>query len=250
MRRALEMVRLGGFEHALRRRSCPAASSSALALARALVHEPKLLLLDEPLSNLDAKLREQMRFELKRLQRTLGITTVYVTHDQAEALALSDEIAVFNSGRIVQRGTPAGHLPPPEDAGSSPTSSARPISSPASVTQEAGRRRHGQRSRPRTGPFRCPFAQAVRPGQEVLVTARPEDLMLYAAPPGEPARRRAQRAHRQGLATGCFSATSSIISWTPATRKSASAPGRSSTFHVGQSVHVGISPQKCVGLPA
>ena len=70
------------------------------------MHEPAILLLDEPLSNLDAKLREQMRLELKRLQRSLGITTVYVTHDQSEALALSDEIAVFDSGRIVQRGTP------------------------------------------------------------------------------------------------------------------------------------------------
>ena len=77
-----------------------------LALARALVMEPALLLLDEPLSNLDAKLREQMRFELKRLQRELGITTVYVTHDQSEALALSHQIAVMNEGRIQQIGTP------------------------------------------------------------------------------------------------------------------------------------------------
>src|SRR5512132_3497553 len=77
-----------------------------LALARALVMEPALLLLDEPLSNLDAKLRERMRFELKRLQRELGITTVYVTHDQSEALALSHSIAVMNAGRIEQLGTP------------------------------------------------------------------------------------------------------------------------------------------------
>jgi iron(III) transport system ATP-binding protein len=77
-----------------------------LALARALVMEPRLLLLDEPLSNLDAKLRERMRFELKRMQRELGITTVYVTHDQSEALALSHEIAVMHAGRIVQIGSP------------------------------------------------------------------------------------------------------------------------------------------------
>ena len=77
-----------------------------LALARALVMEPELLLLDEPLSNLDAKLRELMRFELKRLQRELRITTVYVTHDQSEALALSHSIAVMNEGHIQQIGTP------------------------------------------------------------------------------------------------------------------------------------------------
>jgi len=77
-----------------------------LALARALVMEPQLLLLDEPLSNLDAKLRERMRFELKRLQRELRITTVYVTHDQSEALALSHSIAVMNEGHIQQIGTP------------------------------------------------------------------------------------------------------------------------------------------------
>jgi iron(III) transport system ATP-binding protein len=77
-----------------------------LALARALAMEPQLLLLDEPLSNLDAKLRELMRFELKRLQRELRITTVYVTHDQSEALALSHSIAVMNEGHIQQIGTP------------------------------------------------------------------------------------------------------------------------------------------------
>jgi len=77
-----------------------------LALARALVMEPKLLLLDEPLSNLDAKLRDRMRTEVKRLQRELNLTTIYVTHDQSEALALSHEIAVMNDGFIKQVGTP------------------------------------------------------------------------------------------------------------------------------------------------
>jgi iron(III) transport system ATP-binding protein len=77
-----------------------------LALARALVAEPRLLLLDEPLSNLDAKLRDQMRSELRRLQKDVGVTAVYVTHDQSEALALSDRIAVMHNGRIAQIGTP------------------------------------------------------------------------------------------------------------------------------------------------
>ena len=77
-----------------------------VAIARAIAFEPSVLLLDEPLSNLDAKLREQMRVELRSLQRKLGITTVYVTHDQEEAMALSDEIVVMHGGRIMQIGTP------------------------------------------------------------------------------------------------------------------------------------------------
>ncbi|MGZ5572641.1 MAG: ABC transporter ATP-binding protein [Usitatibacter sp.] len=76
------------------------------ALARALVLNPKILLLDEPLSNLDAKVRVQVRAEIRKLQKELGITTVYVTHDQEEALTLSDRIAVFNQGRVFQVGTP------------------------------------------------------------------------------------------------------------------------------------------------
>ena len=77
-----------------------------VALARALVAETKLLLLDEPLSNLDAKLRESMRFEIKRLQKTLGITVIYVTHDQTEAMAMSDRIFVLNRGGLQQSGRP------------------------------------------------------------------------------------------------------------------------------------------------
>jgi iron(III) transport system ATP-binding protein len=77
-----------------------------VALARAFVIEPSVLLMDEPLSNLDAKLRVQMRTTIKKLQRRLGITTVYVTHDQEEALAISDRIAVMNQGNIMQIGTP------------------------------------------------------------------------------------------------------------------------------------------------
>ena len=77
-----------------------------VALARALVMEPPLMLLDEPLSKLDAKLRDDMRFELKRLQRELGITGVYVTHDQVEALAMSNKVAVMRDGKIEQVGHP------------------------------------------------------------------------------------------------------------------------------------------------
>lgn len=77
-----------------------------VALARTLVVQPRVLLLDEPLSNLDARLRAQMRIELLKLQRDLGITTIYVTHDQEEALALSTRIAVMSAGAVIQEGTP------------------------------------------------------------------------------------------------------------------------------------------------
>ncbi|MCS0499824.1 ABC transporter ATP-binding protein [Protaetiibacter mangrovi] len=85
-----------------------------LALARALVTEPPLLLLDEPLSNLDAKLRESLRFELKRLQHEIGITSIYVTHDQVEALALSSRIAVMSKGQVAQVGAPRDIYTHPE----------------------------------------------------------------------------------------------------------------------------------------
>ena len=104
--RALELVSLQGKEGAK-----PAALSGGqrqrVALARAIVCEPKVLLLDEPLSALDAKLREQMQAELKHLQRRLGITFIFVTHDQQEALAMSDRVAVMNDGAIAQLGDAA-----------------------------------------------------------------------------------------------------------------------------------------------
>lgn len=102
---ALEMVALGGYGDRK-----PSALSGGqrqrVALARALVNKPKALLLDEPLGALDLKLREQMQEELKVLQRSLGITFVFVTHDQSEALSMADRVAVFNAGKIVQVGAP------------------------------------------------------------------------------------------------------------------------------------------------
>jgi iron(III) transport system ATP-binding protein len=101
----LALVNLQGFENRLPSQ-LSGGQQQRVALARSLVVEPGILLLDEPLSNLDAKLRERMRTELKELQRRTGITFVYVTHDQAEALALSDQIAVMHAGRLQQFGTP------------------------------------------------------------------------------------------------------------------------------------------------
>jgi iron(III) transport system ATP-binding protein len=102
---ALRTVELGGLEGRMATQ-LSGGQQQRLALARALVREPRVLLLDEPLSNLDAKLREQMRVELRELQRRVGITTLYVTHDQVEALTMSNVIAVMSKGQIVQEGPP------------------------------------------------------------------------------------------------------------------------------------------------
>ena len=106
VREALELVQLGALAER-RPLELSGGQRQRVALARALVIRPAVLLLDEPLSNLDLKLREEMRVEIAGLQRRLGITTVFVTHDQGEALVMSDRIAVMNAGRIEQVGTPA-----------------------------------------------------------------------------------------------------------------------------------------------
>jgi ABC-type Fe3+/spermidine/putrescine transport system ATPase subunit len=101
----LELVRLGGFE-ARKPRQLSGGQQQRVALARALVMHPRVLLLDEPLGALDLRVRKQLQIELKRIQKEVGITFVYVTHDQEEALAMSDRVAVMNGGRIEQLGTP------------------------------------------------------------------------------------------------------------------------------------------------
>lgn len=103
--RALDLVQLRGLDDRYPR-ALSGGQQQRVALARAIVIEPRLLLLDEPLSNLDLKLREQMRTEIRALQKALGITTIFVTHDQEEALTMADEVVVMNQGRVIQVGTP------------------------------------------------------------------------------------------------------------------------------------------------
>lgn len=103
--RVLDLVHLEGYGHRAPNQMS-GGQQQRVALARALVMEPKVLLMDEPLSNLDAKLREEMRTEIRRIQKTLNITSVYVTHDQIEAMTLSDKIVIMNNGVIEQIGTP------------------------------------------------------------------------------------------------------------------------------------------------
>jgi putative spermidine/putrescine transport system ATP-binding protein len=102
----LELVRLSGFQ-ARKPSQLSGGQRQRVALARALVNEPKVLLLDEPLGALDLKLRQEMQIELKAIQKDVGLTFIYVTHDQEEALTMSDRVGVMNAGRIEQVGTPA-----------------------------------------------------------------------------------------------------------------------------------------------
>ncbi|HEU4684616.1 MAG TPA: ABC transporter ATP-binding protein [Nitrospira sp.] len=114
VKRSLGAVRLDKFGDR-RPSQLSGGQQQRVALARALVFEPPVLLLDEPLGALDAKLREEMKFELKQLHQKVGATIIFVTHDQEEALTLSDRIAVFNRGKVVQCGTPEALYNQPED---------------------------------------------------------------------------------------------------------------------------------------
>ena len=237
-RALLDMVQLGGYA----RRPATQLSGGQqqrLALARGLVHEPAVLLLDEPLSNLDAKLREQMRLELKRLQRTLGITTVYVTHDQSEALALSDEIAVFNSGRIVQRGTPQQIYSHPSRR-SSPTSSARPISCRARCAGADGGLTAVETAH---GVMRCLFAEPI--GTGIRRSSPPGRKTLYfMTAPRPPA---GANALKGKIVNRVF--LGEVVDYiVDLGDRELRARVRSDDFQIGQTVTLGVPAQKCVGL--
>lgn len=178
--RALHIVALDGLE------GRPATQLSGgqqqrLALARALVNEPPLLLLDEPLSNLDAKLRERMRFELKRLQEDLGLTSVYVTHDQSEALALSHRVAVMSQGEVVQIGSPREIYERPVN---------RFVADFVGTTNLVPGTVLGGEDRDGIYAIRAPFGiikarafEVLTSGAETLVSIRPEHIAVTATKP-------------------------------------------------------------------
>jgi iron(III) transport system ATP-binding protein len=176
---ALGTVGLGGYgERPATRLS--GGQQQRVALARAIVHRPQLLLLDEPLSNLDAALREEMRVELRRLQKQIGVTTIYVTHDQNEALAMSDRIAVMEQGRIVQMDEPREiYFRPASGFVASFIGSSNLFAG----TREASVRA-GEVAAVRLGDgstIECLFPAAYSAGGAVSVSVRPEAIALAAA---------------------------------------------------------------------
>ncbi|HEY0247266.1 MAG TPA: ABC transporter ATP-binding protein [Gryllotalpicola sp.] len=148
-----------------------------LSLARALVRQPKVLLLDEPLSNLDAKLREQMRAELRQIQQRVGITTVFVTHDQVEALSLSTRIAVMNGGRVVQEGDPKEIYLTPNDEFVANFVGATSFIPGTAVTADPA----GIVVETPLGAFQCAPNTEIAPGAEVVLALRPESLRVSDA---------------------------------------------------------------------
>jgi iron(III) transport system ATP-binding protein len=173
----LRVVQLGGYESRYPG-ELSGGQQQRVAVARALVVEPEILLLDEPLSNLDANLREEMRFEIRRLHETFGITTLYVTHDQAEAMVISDRVAVLHGGRVVQVGTA-------EDLFQRPRT--RFVAEFIGKTNlvDAVAAELGVVSR---GDLRLRVASAgLKPGTPVVVSIRPHEITLVtpgrAAPP-------------------------------------------------------------------
>jgi iron(III) transport system ATP-binding protein len=175
---ALTRVGLDGFEMRSATR-LSGGQQQRVALARAIVKQPKLLLLDEPLSNLDATLRDEMRTELKRLQQEVGITTIYVTHDQAEALEMSDLVAVINKGDVVQMG-------PPQDIYNRPASAfvAGFVGATnlvrARVRREVDDKGLGSAVIDGAQEILCAFQQRLPADAEIAVSIRPEAVHMRA----------------------------------------------------------------------
>jgi iron(III) transport system ATP-binding protein len=213
-----------------------------LALARALVMEPALLLLDEPLSNLDAKLRERMRFELKRLQRDLGITTVYVTHDQSEALALSHAIAVMNAGRIEQLGSPREVYERPRN---------QFVADFIGTTNFVRGTVKGVDSAPgfyrissEVGDLKARGVDSLKSGEEVVLSIRPEDVELSEA------RREGENVYQATVDQKVFLGEVVDFQVMIGRRAVQSRAHPSLRTRVGESLYVRIDPDKCVALKA
>jgi iron(III) transport system ATP-binding protein len=211
-----------------------------LALARALVMEPPLLLLDEPLSNLDAKLRERMRFELKRLQRDLGITTVYVTHDQSEALALSHSIAVMNRGQIQQTGAPREIY---ERPGNQFVADFIGTTNFLRATVDAPDAAAGfYRVASEVGTLKVRAVDALEPGMKVVISVRPEDIRLSEARPN------GDNVLEGTVHTKVFLGESVDFEVKIKERPVLSRAHPSLGTRVGHPIYLSLDPEKCVAL--
>jgi iron(III) transport system ATP-binding protein len=214
-----------------------------LALARALVMEPKLLLLDEPLSNLDAKLRERMRFELKRLQRELKLTTVYVTHDQSEALALSHQIAVMNDGQVMQIGAPRDIYERPRNRFVADFVGNTNFLHGTVIAADG---RDGAKVGTMLGELQVLCGDPLKPNDSVVVSVRPEDVELIEQLP--------ERVEGHNVCQGIVDAKVFLGDFVDFQVRVAdivllARVHPSLRTPVGDAIHVRMKAEKCVVLP-
>ena len=233
----LRTVQLSGFESRYPG-ELSGGQQQRVAVARALVVEPEILLLDEPLSNLDANLREEMRFEIRRLHEAFGITTLYVTHDQAEAMVISDRVAVLHRGRVVQVGSA-------EDLFRRPRT--------RFVAEFIGRTNliDAQVAEPGVaarGPFRLRLASAAGvPGTLLVVSIRPHEIELVLAGRSAPAGANvlAGAVQRTSYLGDAVDYHVRVNGSDVVLRVTAPPPAR---FAAGEAVTLAIAPEACVSL--
>jgi iron(III) transport system ATP-binding protein len=233
----LRTVQLSGFESRYPG-ELSGGQQQRVAVARALVVEPEILLLDEPLSNLDANLREEMRFEIRRLHEAFGITTLYVTHDQAEAMVISDRVAVLHRGRVVQVGSA-------EDLFRRPRT--------RFVAEFIGRTNliDAQVAEPGVaahGPLRLRLASAAGvPGTPLVVSIRPHEIELVLAGRSAPAGANvlAGAVQRTSYLGDAVDYHVRVNGSDVVLRVTAPPPAR---FAAGEAVTLAIAPEACVSL--
>ncbi|MGH3502616.1 MAG: ABC transporter ATP-binding protein [Nocardioidaceae bacterium] len=242
--RALDLVRLGGYERR-KVRELSGGQQQRVALARALAIAPELLLLDEPLSNLDAKLREAMRGEIREIQQRSGVTTVFVTHDQSEALALADTVVVMSDGRIEQVGTPQEIYDEPASAFVAGFIGRANMLNGTVVGSTDG---YATVEVPRIGRIRARTRQAVSGAVTVMV--RPHRLQV--APVVEPASSHADRTVLTATVRD-LSYTGELVSYTLAagdqTLKAESLTGPDGIHKAGEQVQVSWAGEDACVLP-
>ncbi|MBL8710294.1 MAG: ABC transporter ATP-binding protein [Rhodospirillaceae bacterium] len=233
VRRAIDIVRLPGVEERFPTQ-LSGGQQQRIALARALVIEPDVLLLDEPLSALDANLREEMRGEIKAIQRRIGVTAIFVTHDQGEALAMSDLVVVMNQGRIEQMGAPAEvYEQPRSEFVANFLGNANFL--PATVSAvEAGNVQVALRDGTRL--MVGGAARTLAPGEPVKVVIRAEKMVLGA----------------EGALSGAIVAVDYLgatarydVELSGGEKLMALATIRDGTRRVGEQVRIGVAPEHC-----
>ena len=243
VQRVLATVKLSGVEDRLPSQ-LSGGQQQRIALARCLVYQPPIILMDEPLGALDKKLRQQLQLEIRQLHQRLGITVLYVTHDQEEALAMSDRICLMNEGEIEQIGTPGDLYFRPRTVfaadflGESNLLDAIVTAASDGLVELEG---------PDRMPVKATMAQAIEPGQKVKFMVRPENLLVLAA--GEQADNQLTARLRDVILLGQVTKYyARLANGTDVAAAQLTRPGQA-TLEPGDEVRLGFDRESTVGLP-